>query len=216
MKTNKIVILGGGSAGWMTAATLIKAFPEKDISVIESSKVPVIGVGESTLGFINEWLDFLEIKDQDFMPHTEATYKLSIRFEDFYEKGDGGFHYPFGRPYENNLREGKENWFFKKTNRQNYADFISPNMALVNNNRISETNCFKDTQYSFKNDSAYHFDAIKFGIWLRENYCKPKGVKHIDDFIHDSESDDTGILALLGKKNMKQIYILIVPVLKVY
>ena len=119
MKTNKIVILGGGSAGWMTAATLIKAFPNKDISVIESAKVPVIGVGESTLGFINQWLDFLEIKDRDFMPHTEATYKLSIRFEDFYEKGDGGFHYPFGRPYENNLTESKESWFFKKTNRQN-------------------------------------------------------------------------------------------------
>ena len=62
MKIDKIIILGGGSAGWMTAATLIKAFPNKDISVIESAKVPVIGVGESTLGFINHWLDFLEIK----------------------------------------------------------------------------------------------------------------------------------------------------------
>lgn len=200
MKTNKIIILGGGSAGWMTAATLIKAFPNKDISVIESAKVPVIGVGESTLGFINQWLDFLEIKDRDFMPHTEATYKLSIRFEDFYEKGDGGFHYPFGRPYENNLTESKESWFFKKTNRQNYADFISPNMALVNNNSISETNCFKDTHYSFKNDTAYHFDAIKFGIWLRENYCKPRGVNHIDDFVVDSTDDNNGIVSLIGEK----------------
>ena len=52
MKANKIVIVGGGSAGWMSAATLIKAFPEKEIVVIETKDVPIIGVGESTLGGI--------------------------------------------------------------------------------------------------------------------------------------------------------------------
>ncbi len=65
MKDDKIFIVGGGSAGWMTAATLIKAFPEKDITVIESPDIKTIGVGESTLGQINEWLDFLDMKDED-------------------------------------------------------------------------------------------------------------------------------------------------------
>ena len=60
MKDNKIFIVGGGSAGWMTAATLIKTFPEKDITVIESPDIKTIGVGESTLGQINDWLNFLE------------------------------------------------------------------------------------------------------------------------------------------------------------
>ena len=46
MKTNKIIIVGGGSAGWMTAATLISQFPNKDITVIESPNVPTVGVGE--------------------------------------------------------------------------------------------------------------------------------------------------------------------------
>lgn len=83
---NKIIILGGGSAGWMTAATLIKTYPNKDITLIESPNTPIVGVGESTLGQINKWLSLLEIKDEEFMPYTDASYKLSIRFENFYKK----------------------------------------------------------------------------------------------------------------------------------
>ena len=78
MKTNKIIIVGGGSAGWMAAATLKSQFPNKDITVIESPNIPTVGVGESTLGFINDWLNMVDIKDEDFMPYTDASYKLRI------------------------------------------------------------------------------------------------------------------------------------------
>ena len=84
---DKIIIVGGCSAGWMSAATLIKAFPEKDITVIESPNTPTVGVGESTIGSINDWLSFLELEDKDWMPHVGASYKLSIKFTDFYKKG---------------------------------------------------------------------------------------------------------------------------------
>ena len=59
MKTDKIIIVGGGSAGWMTAATLIKKFPQKNITLIESPNTPTVGVGESTIGQINNWLSFI-------------------------------------------------------------------------------------------------------------------------------------------------------------
>ena len=104
MRTDRIMIVGGGSAGWMTAATLISQFPSKEITLIESPEIPTVGVGESTLGQINRWLQLLGIQDKDFMKHCDASYKLSIRFEDFYEKGDGGFHYPFGK-VENEPKE---------------------------------------------------------------------------------------------------------------
>lgn len=54
-KTDKIVIVGGGSAGWMTAAMLVKAFPNRDITVIESDEYPIIGVGESTIAPIRQF-----------------------------------------------------------------------------------------------------------------------------------------------------------------
>ncbi len=180
IKTEKIIVLGGGSAGWMTAATLISQFPNKDITVIESPNTPIIGVGESTLGAINDWLKLLNIKDEDFMPHTDASYKLSIRFENFYEKGDGGFHYPFGEICEKDLRLGKQNWFFEKDKPvTDFANFTNSQMALVNQNTIFKNEDGILPNFDFSKDVAYHFDAIKFGAWLRENYCKPRGVKHI-------------------------------------
>ena len=198
---NKIIILGGGSAGWMTAATLIKTYPNKDITLIESPNTPIVGVGESTLGQINKWLSLLEIKDEEFMPYTDASYKLSIRFENFYKKEDGGFHYPFGRTFEKNLSWGKQNWFVKKyfnkkiTN-NDYANFINPNMSLVNNNRIFKNKNNELINFDFKNDTAYHFDAIKFGIWLKDNYCIPKGVKHIVEDITKIKTNTEGIVSL--------------------
>ena len=201
---NKIIIVGGGSAGWMTASTLIKAFPNKDITVIESPTIKHIGVGESTLGQINQWLDFLEIKDEDFMFFTKATYKLCVRFEDFYKKGDGGFCYPFGPVFENTFVGRKEFWFFKKkffpeTPLSDYATSISTNMALVNNNVLFKNEDQELPVFNFKTDVAYHFDASKFGEWLKEHYCKPKGVKHILENINSIEKNEEGIKTLNNK-----------------
>lgn len=196
-KINKIVIVGGGSAGWMSAATLIKSFPNKDITLIESPNVPTVGVGESTLGHFNQFLNFLEIKDHEFMRACDATYKLSISFTDFYEKGSGTFHYPFGVIDTEGNMVAKNDWYFKKilypeTPVSDYAGSVYPIMALVDENKISEkTNIVPG--YSLKNSVAYHFDATKFGLWLRENYAKPRGVKHIRSDVVDVELNETGI-----------------------
>ena len=137
----KIAIVGGGSAGAMTAYTLKKFFPDKDIIIIESKTIPTIGVGESTLGQINHWLGMLGIKDTDFMRECDASYKLSIRFEDFYQKGDGGFYYPFGQPFVENNRSKLNDWHFKKmlypeTPVSDYAECHYPQMALVSQNKL--------------------------------------------------------------------------------
>ena len=55
MEFKNIVIVGGGSAGWMTAATLIRAFPDKDITLLESPNFATVGVGESTIGKVKQW-----------------------------------------------------------------------------------------------------------------------------------------------------------------
>lgn len=204
MKTDNIIIVGGGSAGWMTAATLIKKFPKKNITLIESNNTPIVGVGESTIGQINNWLSLLGIKDEDFMPHTDASYKLSIRFEDFYKKGDGGFHYPFGPIYQKECLNGFKTWIMKKilypeTSYSDYAECMFTQMGLIKNNTICKNENNEFPGFNFTRDVAYHFDATKFGIWLRDYFCIPKGVKHIIDDIVSVETNDDGIKSLNNK-----------------
>ena len=139
MKLRSIIIVGGGSAGFMTAATILSQLPKVKVTLIESPNVKTVGVGESTITGIKHWTKLLGIKDKDFLKATDGTYKLSIKFTDFYKKGEF-FHYPFGRPNtDGNLAEFNDWWFKKilkpKTPNSDYADCIFPQMALVNENK---------------------------------------------------------------------------------
>jgi len=202
MNVNNILIVGGGSAGWMTAATLIREFPEKNISLIESPNISTVGVGESTIGGIRLWTNWLGIDDKQFLKFTDGSYKLSIKFTDFYKKGEA-FHYPFGSPHTENNKATLNDWWFKKffykeTPQSDYADCLYPQMALVNQNKcfFNEKNIIP---FDFRRNTAYHFDATKFGLWLKEQYCLPKGVKHIKEEIISIEQDDNGIKSLNNK-----------------
>ena len=194
-----ITIVGGGSAGWMTAATLIKFFPKKKITLIESPDIPTVGVGESTLEYIYRWCALLEINEKEFLKHTDGNYKLSIKFTDFYKKGES-FHYPFGEPVLMENSSGLNDWWFKKmvkpkTPYSDYAESFFPQMLHVNKNTFSPDL-----------PRAYHFDATKFGIWLRDNYCLPRGVKHIKENINTIEQDKNGIKSL-NKKHKADLFI---------
>jgi hypothetical protein len=211
MKFDNIMVVGGGSAGWMTAATLIHQYPNKKITLIESPDYPTVGVGESTIGGINEWLSYLKIEDTDFMPYCDASYKLSIRFENFYKKNDGGFHYPFGAPYIKNNEFDSNDWYYKKACLPelpitDYADCYYPQMALVNQNKIYKNKENLLPNFNFNRNTAVHFDATKFGLWLKEKYCLPRGVEYISEHIESVETDKNGIVSL-NKKHKADLFI---------
>jgi tryptophan halogenase len=210
MKVNSIIIVGGGSSGWMTAASLLKAFPNKKISLIESPNIATVGVGESTISQVKFWANWLGIEDKHFLKHTDGSYKLSIKFTDFYKKGQY-FHYPFGAPYlKENLNELND-WWYKKmlynnTPNSDYADCLYPQMALVNKNKCfyNENN---ELPFNFKTDVAYHFDATKFGLWLKNFYCLPKGLNHIKEDVNSIEQDETGAIKSLNNKHFADLFI---------
>ncbi len=199
----KIVIVGGGSSGWMSAATLIKYFPNLDITLVESKNIPTIGVGESTTAMMKHFINGnLGIKDEDFLPGVDGIYKMAVKFTDFYYEGDGGFYYPFGSPDLTSLAPFDiEAWdivkaFYPDTLRQDFTKSLFSSYELFNNNKISDNLSGEFGNYRPDFDRGYHLNANKLGTWLKDNYCLPKGVNHILGDIVDVSSDDDGIKSL--------------------
>jgi len=197
LKVNNIVIVGGGSAGFMTATTFVRLFPDKKITLIESPDIKTVGVGESTINQFKQWLALVKIKDDDFMKETNASYKFTIRFTNFNKINGGRVEYPFSRPEP--IDNNRFNlWYFKKilhpeTPNTDYADCYFPIMALVNNNKVYKGKNLGN--FNFDRDVAFHFDATKFAIWLRDNICLPN-IIHIKSNVKDIKINEEGIESL--------------------
>ncbi|GAB5379469.1 MAG: tryptophan 7-halogenase [Aliiglaciecola sp.] len=94
MKTSvkNVVILGGGTAGWMAAALLSKALTKVNITLVESEQIGTIGVGEATIPSIHFFNDMLGIRSTDFAKFTSGSFKLGIQFENWKAQGENYFH----------------------------------------------------------------------------------------------------------------------------
>lgn len=203
-----VTIVGGGSAGWMSASMFVKTFPNWNIQIIESPDYPIVGVGESTLLGIREFLHYLDISSEDqkhMMRETDASYKMSIKFTDFYDKNSGGFHYPFGEPMVYS-EDGYLDWMRKKSLNPEIpvTDFVKTHFP---SSHLFENNKFAESFYNFSEEKgcSYHFDAVKFGQWLKKYYCIPRGVSVISDTVENILVNADGIEKLLLKSG-KEIY----------
>ena len=190
MQVESITIVGGGSSGWMTAALLSKVFPDMQIALIESEKVKRIGVGESTLGHFNRFLRRLDLKDKDWMPKCNATYKTSIAFKNWRDGRNERFQYPFGNFDLFNDYKGTPVTFFELQSvygdklypNDEFARYVNHQTFLAENCRLpmpDEQNNRKVGNFVFDDDTAYHFDADLFGEYLRDEIALPNGVVHI-------------------------------------
>lgn len=206
MQINKIVIVGGGSSGWMTASALCKNVKGLDITLIENKEVETIGVGESTLSNINYYFDLIDIEDEDWMKKCNATYKTSIKFTNFKQLGSS-FFYPFGDHLGNNFNYDIDTWFYMSSMYPNqygsddFSHFINPITFLSEHNRMSSNKDNKIPNFNFKYDTAYHLDSNLLGYFLKDKICIPNGVNHIIDEIVEIKKENCNKIKYIQTKN---------------
>lgn len=158
-----ICIVGGGSSGWMTALALLNKLDDSiQVSLIESSNIPTIGVGEATVPPVAEFIkEVLELKEEDWMSECDATFKTSIRFNKFNDgKEDDIVYHPFFKEGEKTI--DAVHWSIKNT--VNYTKDFDRNYIA---STMGERNKF--SKQGGKIRYAYNLDASKFG-----QVCKNK------------------------------------------
>ncbi|MBU2871133.1 tryptophan halogenase family protein [Colwellia sp. E2M01] len=204
-KIKKIVIAGGGTAGWMAAAALSKLLGKSfDICLVESDAIGTVGVGEAGIPTLTAFHRLLGIDEQAFMKATSATFKLGINFENW-KNGDDEYMHGFGRV-------GKECWagefqhFWLHGKRKNinfdYGKYC-PEIQAAKAKKFALSKA--GLNYS------YHLDATRYAKFLR-SFAEAHGVKRLEGKIidvttHEKTGDITAIQLESGQVIDGQLFV---------
>ncbi|GGQ91282.1 tryptophan 7-halogenase [Streptomyces althioticus] len=214
--SKSVVIVGGGTAGWMTASYLKAAFGDRlAVTLVESRNVPTIGVGEASFSTIRHFFAYLGLEESDWMPECHATYKLGIRYDNWRAEGHH-FYHPFERP---RTVEGVSlaDWWLRKKPSADYDRDCSVIAALCeakSSPRQFEgglltlgageqdpaavgrsTMAQQTTQFPY----AYQFDATLLAKLLT-GYGTDRGVRHVLDDVVDVAVDEHGDISHVRTK----------------
>jgi tryptophan halogenase len=175
----KVVIAGGGTAGWLAACALSHQFRDQlDITLVESEQIGTVGVGESTVPPIRTFHRFLQIDEQEFLRAVAGTFKLSISFENWRKHGERYIH-PFGITGQSTLACGFHHFWLDSQSRgmqSQLGDFCLETVA----SRGDQFSLQQQPQINY----AYHFDAGLYARFLRR-IAEGYGLKRIEGKIRE-------------------------------
>ncbi|MGZ2411253.1 2-polyprenyl-6-methoxyphenol hydroxylase-like FAD-dependent oxidoreductase [Sphingomonas sp. F9_3S_D5_B_2] len=193
-----VVILGGGTAGWMAANLLHQRWAEHGtaITLIESSDIAIVGVGEGSTPQLKAFFDGLGIAEADWMPRCNATYKAGIEFAAW---SDRPGHERYFHPFPTELDGFTQPKFFYATRaRRTGRDVPAHPDAFYVPTRIAREGRapIAPANFPFLVSYGYHFNAELLGGFLRE-VATAKGVAHVDTRIAEVELNESGDVAAL-------------------
>ncbi|MEO1660437.1 MAG: tryptophan halogenase family protein [Pseudomonadota bacterium] len=192
----KIVIVGGGSAGWMTAAALSRMLTSQtvQITLIESEQIGTIGVGEATIPDVINFNSMLGIPEQDFLRATNGTFKLGIEFINWGRLGEAYFH-PFGPHGVDMQGIDFHQYWMRFRQAQSVTDIEEFSLSAV---------AAKQHKFALPNNDprsvlsqlryAYHFDATAYALYLR-SFAEQRGATRIEGKVERVTRDpETGFI----------------------
>lgn len=178
-KIPRIVIAGGGTAGWMAAAAFTRVLGKKvDVTLIESSQIGTVGVGEATIPTLVFFHKLLKISEQEFMRATNATFKLGINFENWKQREHSYLH-AFGVTGKDCWAAGFQHFWLRGLQEGLSTDFGDYCLER----QAAEAHRFAHLPNNGLN-YAYHIDAVSYARFLRE-LAEKEGLRRIDAKIQD-------------------------------
>lgn len=195
-----IVILGGGSAGWLTAGVIAaehraNAVSGIKVTVIESPDVPPIGVGEGTWPTMRDTLRKIGVLEADFLRECDASFKQGSRFNRWVTGGDNDYYFhPFVLPQGYGDADLAARWQARYRSVP-FADLVSFQPHLCVNGRAPKQ--ASTPEYAAVANYGYHLDAGKFGVFLRRHCVEQLGVTYIADHVDAIDTHDNGDIAAL-------------------
>ena len=202
----RIVIVGGGSAGWMAAMIFARALIPKgiEITVLESPAVGIIGVGEGSTPWLRGFFDSLGIEEAEWMPECNATYKCGITFDRWSTRpGFESYFHPFASMLDN-LTLGM--FVANAESRMNGVDaYAHPNRFFISS-RLADRHMAPKPRESFPFDIwyGYHFDAVLLGRYLQRKAIE-RGVRHKSCHVVDVNLDERGDIASVATQDGETI-----------
>lgn len=201
MAKRSILIVGGGTAGWLTAAYLAKYLelsdrPQIDITLLESPDIGIIGVGEGTFPTIRNTLQFLGIDESRFIRETSATFKQGIRFVDWVHAPVDGRHshyfHPFEAPFYTEGASLIPYWLLQdEASRPPFAEAVTIQNRVADARRAPKRP--HEADFAGPLNYAYHFDAQGLAQVLAE-HARGLGVRHLAGRLSHAELDAEGAI----------------------
>lgn len=200
--TYRIIIVGGGSAGWITACVIAAARRSVagrpvEVVVVESPDIPTIGVGEGTWPSMRATLQKIGIPESALVRECDATFKQGTQFTAWAEdRGDQRYCHPFSLPAEYSSLNLAGYWLTYGRDVP-FADFVTPQGKVIEAGLAPKQQATPD--YAFNVNYAYHFDAAKFARLLHRHAVDELGIEYLACNVEDVElapGGDIGALVL--------------------
>jgi tryptophan halogenase len=199
----QVVVVGGGSAGWLAAAVLAAEHPRKgdiglQVTLIESPDVAPIGVGEGTWPTMRDTLRKIGVSESDFFRECDAAFKQGSRFNRWVNgtASDYYFH-PFVLPQGYGDTNLAERWQAQHA-QVPFADLVSFQPHLCVNGKAPKQAA--TPEFAAVANYGYHLDAGKFAVFLRKHCVEKLGVRHVSDHVLGIQSHENGDIAALDTK----------------